>query len=67
MICIHACFRKKWNFLFKNINYPLYICAVSGPVVQWIERQIPVLKVGGSSPSGITTRHLRQRVHFCFM
>ena len=25
------------------------------PVVQWIERQIPVLNVGGSSPFGRTT------------
>ena len=25
-----------------------------GPVVQWIERQIPVLKVVGSTPAGVT-------------
>ena len=28
----------------------------NGPVVQWIERQIPVLKAGGSSPFGITKK-----------
>jgi hypothetical protein len=32
------------------------LCLLSGPVVQWIERQIPVLKVGGSSPFGITKK-----------
>ena len=28
----------------------------SGPVVQWIEYQIPVLQVVGSSPAGVTIR-----------
>lgn len=26
----------------------------SGPVVQWIEYQIPILRVVGSSPAGVT-------------
>ena len=30
----------------------LYERQENAPVVQWIERQIPVLNVGGSSPSG---------------
>ena len=28
-----------------------------GPVVQWIERQIPVLKVVGSTPAGVTKKN----------
>ena len=28
--------------------------ATNGSVVQWIEYQIPVLRVEGSSPSGVT-------------
>ena len=33
----------------------LYEHSKNAPVVQWIERQIPVLNVGGSSPSGRTS------------
>ena len=36
----------------------LYEHSKNAPVVQWIERQIPVLNVGGSSPSGRTTNRL---------
>lgn len=31
-----------------------YICCIYAPVAQWIEHQIPDLRVGGSSPSGRT-------------
>ena len=37
----------------------LYEHSKNAPVVQWIERQIPVLNVGGSSPSGRTRKVLQ--------
>ena len=38
----------------KNNNRKLSNFAGHGSVVQWIEYQIPVLRVEGSSPSGVT-------------
>ena len=34
------------------------------PVVQWIERQIPVLNVGGSSPFGRTKEKSSESLDF---
>ena len=36
-----------------------------GPVVQWIECQIPVLKVVGSTPAGVTQQKSAHRALFC--
>ena len=42
----------------------LYEHQENAPVVQWIERQIPVLNVGGSSPFGRTTFPLKKLVFY---
>ena len=52
----------KWEFsppLFLKLGLAISatqcyntFCCKDAPVVQWIERQIPVLNVGGSSPFG---------------
>ena len=38
-----------------------------GPVVQWIECQIPVLKVVGSTPAGVTKANGCQWQPFAFV
>ena len=45
----------------------LYEHSKNAPVVQWIERQIPVLNVGGSSPSGRTTNSRKELIFMNFL
>jgi hypothetical protein len=51
IIIFAATLRKSPNRPIDNRQFPM-----PGPVVQWIECQIPVLKVVGSTPAGVTKK-----------
>ena len=60
--------KKFLYFPFTTGENPaiLYERQRNAPVVQWIERQIPVLNVGGSSPSGRTKKPSAKAEGFLF-
>ena len=61
--------KKFLYFPFTTGENPaiLYERQRNAPVVQWIERQIPVLNVGGSSPSGRTMFSLKKLAFVNFL